>query len=52
MALHAVLLNNIKIGMKAVHNSASHAEKNLHSLAYCCTRCRIKKKEEKMKKET
>ena len=27
MALHAFLLNNIKIGMKAVHNSASHAEK-------------------------
>ena len=28
MALHAVLLINIKIGMKAVHDSASHAEKN------------------------
>lgn len=27
MALHAVLLNHIKIGMKAVHDSASHAEK-------------------------
>ena len=51
MALHAVLLNDIKIGMKAVHDSASHADKIAQS-GILLHKVQDKKKEEKRKKET
>ena len=51
MALHAVLLNNIKISMKAVHDSASHADK-IAQPGILLHKVQDKKKEEKRKKET